>query len=101
MKNIFKFFGTILTIVLTAALTGCTLEEQFESAEAGLHIKVFFPTKVVAGQPMTINGSGFADATKVVFPDEIEVTGFTMAPVVLFTSVVPEGTENTPTELAV
>lgn len=76
MKNIFKFFGTILTIVLTAALTGCTLEEQFESAEAGLHIKVFFPTKVVAGQPMTINGSGFADATKVVFPDEIEVTDF-------------------------
>ena len=76
MKNIFKFFGTILTIVLTAALTGCTLEEQFESAEAGLHIKVFFPTKVVAGQPMTINGSGFADATKVVFPGEIEVTDF-------------------------
>ena len=34
MKNIFKFFGTILTIVLTAALTGCTLEEQFESADA-------------------------------------------------------------------
>ena len=76
MKNIFKFFGTILTIVLTAALTGCTLEEQFESAEAGLHIKVFFPTKVVAGQPMTINGSGFADATKVVFPGDIEVTDF-------------------------
>lgn len=76
MKNIFKFFGTILTIVLTAALTGCTLEEQFESAEAGLHIKVFFPTKVVAGQPMTINGSGFADATKVVFPGDVEVTDF-------------------------
>ena len=76
MKNIFKFFGTILTIVLTAALTGCTLEEQFESADAGLHIKVFFPTKVVAGQPMTINGSGFADATKVVFPGDIEVTDF-------------------------
>ena len=76
MKNIFKFFGTILTIVLTAALTGCTLEEQFESADAGLHIKVFFPTKVVAGQPMTINGSGFADATKVVFPGDVEVTDF-------------------------
>ena len=76
MKNIFKFFGTILTIVLTAALTGCTLEEQFESADAGLHIKVFFPTKVVAGQPMTINGLGFADATKVVFPGDVEVTDF-------------------------
>ena len=76
MKNISTFFGTILTLVLTAALTGCTLEEQFESADAGLHIKVFFPTKVVAGQPMTINGSGFADATKVVFPGDVEVTDF-------------------------
>ena len=76
MKNIFKFFGTILTIVLTAALTGCTIEEQLESADVGLNIKVFFPTKVVAGQPMTINGSGFADATKVVFPGDVEVTDF-------------------------
>ena len=74
MKKIFKFFGALLTVALTVALTGCTVKEDLETAEVGLHIKVFFPTKVVAGQPMTINGSGFAEATSVVFPGEVEVT---------------------------
>lgn len=76
MKNIFKFFGTILTVVLAAALTGCSLEEQVESADLGLHVKVFFPTKVVEGQPMTINGSGFSEVTEIVFPGEVVVTDF-------------------------
>ena len=74
MKKIFKFFGALLTVALTVALTGCTVKEDLGTAEVGLHIKVFFPTKVVAGQPMTINGSGFAEATSVVFPGEVEVT---------------------------
>ena len=79
MKNIFKFFRAFLTVVLAAALTGCLNEEQLESADAGLHIKVFFPTKVVAGQPITINGSGFSEVTEVVFPngeEGIVVTDF-------------------------
>ena len=79
MKNIFKYFGTILTIALTAAFTGCTLEDQLESEDLGLHIKVFFPTKVVAGQPMTINGGGFSDVKEIVFPageEGIVVTDF-------------------------
>ena len=76
MKNIFKFFGTILTVVFAAALTGCSLDEQFESADVGLHVKVFFPTKVVAGQPMTINGSGFSDVAEIVFPEGISVKNF-------------------------
>lgn len=76
MKNIFKFFGTILTVILAAALTGCSLEEQIESADLGLNVKVFFPTKVVEGQPMTINGSGFSEVTEIVFPGEVVVTDF-------------------------
>ena len=76
MKNIFKFFGTILTVVLAAALTGCSLDEQLESADLGLHVKVFFPTKVVEGQPMTINGSGFTEVTEIVFPGDVVVTDF-------------------------
>ena len=76
MKNIFKFFGTILTVILAAALTGCALDEQLESADVGLHVKVFFPTKVVAGQPMTINGSGFSDVTEIVFPEGVSVKDF-------------------------
>ena len=47
MKKIFKFFGTILTVVLAASLTGCFVEEDLGSADVGLHVKVFFPTKVV------------------------------------------------------
>ena len=76
MKNIFRFFGTILTVVLAAALTGCSLDEQLESADLGLHVKVFFPTKVVEGQPMTINGSGFSEVTEIVFPGEVVVKDF-------------------------
>lgn len=75
MKNIFRFFGTLLTLVFTVSLTGC-VEEQLESADVGLHVKVFFPTKVVAGQPMTINGSGFSDVTEIVFPGDVTVTDF-------------------------
>lgn len=75
MKNIFKFFGIILTALLSVALTGC-VEEELGSADVGLHIKVFFPTKVVAGQPMTINGSGFSEATEIVFPEGVAVTDF-------------------------
>ena len=68
MKNIFKFFRAILIVAFGAALTGCLAEEQLETADEGLNIKVFFPTKVVAGQPMTINGGGFSDVTEVIFP---------------------------------
>ena len=75
MKNIFKFFRAFLTVVLSVVMTGC-VEETLETADVGLHIKVFFPTKVVAGQPMTINGCGFSDATEIVFPGDVKVTDF-------------------------
>ena len=75
MKNIFKFFRAFLTVVLAVVMTGC-VEETLETADVGLHIKVFFPTKVVAGQPMTINGCGFSDATEIVFPGDVKVTDF-------------------------
>ena len=77
MKNIFKFFGTILTVVLAAfCMTGCLAEDDLGTADLGLHVKVFFPTKVVEGQPMTINGSGFSEVTEIVFPGEVVVTDF-------------------------
>ena len=76
MKNIFKFFRAFLMVAFAASLTGCLAEDQLESADVGLHVKVVFPTKVVAGQPMTINGSGFSEATEIVFPGEIVVTDF-------------------------
>ena len=76
MKNIFKYFGILLSVAMMGAVTACNIEEIDETADVGLGIKVFFPTKVVAGQPMTINGSGFADVREVVFPDGVKVTDF-------------------------
>ena len=74
MKKIFSYFGLVLSIALMGAFTACNPRELDDLTEAGLGIKVFFPTKVVAGQPMTVNGRGFADVREVVFPDGISVT---------------------------
>ncbi len=76
MKKIFKYFGVLLSVALMGAFTACNPAEDELTADLGLGIKVFFPTKVVTGQPMTINGSGFSTATEVVFPDGIAVTDF-------------------------
>ena len=77
MKKIFKYFGLILSVVLAGAVSSCDLlENEEQEAEVGLQIKVFSPEKVVAGVPMTINGSGFKDVTEIVFPDAVSVTDF-------------------------
>ena len=76
MKKIFKYLGIVLSAALMGAFTACTIQEETQSADIGLGIKVFFPTKVVAGQPMTINGSGFSDAKEIVFPNGVVVTNF-------------------------
>ena len=76
MKKIFKYFGIFLSVAFMGALTSCNIEEITESADLGLGIKVFFPTKVVAGQPMTINGSGFSDVREIVFPNGVTVSNF-------------------------
>ena len=76
MKKIFKYFGVFLSVALMGAFTACNITEEIESADLGLGIKVFSPTKVVPGQPMTINGSGFSDVREIVFPNGVSVTDF-------------------------
>jgi len=76
MKKIFKYVGLFLSVTLMGLATACNPTEELGSADLGLGIKVFFPTKVVAGQPMTINGSGFTEATEIVFPDGVVVKDF-------------------------
>jgi|GEM_PF-3591566 len=77
MKKIFKYFGLFLSAALIgAAAVSCVSKEDEESADLGLGIKTFFPEKVIAGTAMTINGSGFTEATAVVFPEEVVVTSF-------------------------
>jgi hypothetical protein len=91
MKKIFKYFGVFLSVVLMGALSSCTITEIEESADLGLGIKVFFPTKVVAGQPMTINGSGFSDVREVVFPGGVSVTNFELVSGEMIRVTAPSG----------
>jgi len=74
MKKIFNYFGLVLSIALVGMFTACNPKEIDQEAEAGLGIKAFFPTKVVAGQPMTISGTGLGDVREVVFPTGVTVT---------------------------
>ena len=62
---------------LTSCLfISCSDDDDTGSANVGLGIKTFFPTKVVTNQPITINGSGFDAATEIEFPGGAKVTNF-------------------------
>ena len=76
MKHIINFLGALLAVVLIGATFTACSEDDNESANVGLGIKVFFPTKVVTNQPVTINGSGFTGVTEIEFPNGIKVTDF-------------------------
>ena len=91
MKKIFKYLGVLLSVALMGAFTACTVKENEESADLGLGIKVFFPTKVVAGQPMTINGSGFSDVREIVFPDGVSVSSFELVSSEMIRVTAPSG----------
>ena len=91
MKNVFKYLGIFLTVALAAGFTACNPTEENESAEAGLGIKVFFPTKVIAGQEVTINGTGLSDVTEIIFPDNVSVKEFTHAGDGMIRVIAPAG----------
>ena len=77
MKHIINYLSTLLAVVLIGAtFTACSSDDDNGSANVGLGIKVFFPTKVVTNQPMTINGSGFSEVTEIEFPGGVKVTDF-------------------------
>lgn len=77
MKHIINYLSALLAVVLIGTtFAACSDDDDNGSANVGLGIKVFFPTKVVANQPMTINGSGFNDVTEIEFPGGLKVTDF-------------------------
>ena len=76
MKKIFTYSGIFLSVVLMGIFSSCKTKEIDQPGDLGLNIKVFSPTKVVPGQPMTINGSGFGDVKEIVFPSAVSVTDF-------------------------
>ena len=77
MKHIINYLSALIAVVLIGAtFTACTEDDDNGSANVGLGIKTFFPTKVVANQPMTINGSGFNNVKEIEFPGGSKVTNF-------------------------
>ena len=75
MKKLFTYFCVLLTLALTGTFSAC-IDPVEGPEDLGLNIKVFFPTKVVPGVQMTINGSGFSNVKEIVFPDNVTVTNF-------------------------
>lgn len=77
MKKLFSYLNiATLLIALSAMFVSCADNDDNDSGNLGLNIKVFSPTVVVPGTPMTINGSGLAGVTEIVFPGEITVSDF-------------------------
>jgi len=95
MKNIFRYLGAALALAFAFAATSCVSEEGLESANLGLTVKVFSPTKVIPGVAMTINGSGFANAedpvVEVEFPGEVKVTALKIVTDGMIRLTVPAG----------
>ena len=77
MKHIINYLGTLIAVVLIGTtFTACSDDDDNGSANVGLGIKAFFPTKVVTNQPITINGSGFTGVKEIEFPGGSKVTDF-------------------------
>ena len=92
MKKIFKYFGVLFSVALMGfAVTSCFPEDIDGPEEVGLGIKTVFPTKVVPGLEITVNGSGFNDVTQIVFPEDKAVTNFTKVTDNMLRVVVPNG----------
>ncbi len=89
MKNVFKYFIGI--VALMGAVTACNTKENEGSAIPGLNIKVFSPTKVVAGSQMTISGSGFSAAKEVILPEAVTITDFKVVSDGMIRITVPAG----------
>lgn len=92
MKKLFSYLNiAILFIALSAVFTACTDDDVNDSGNLGLNIKVFSPTVVVPGFPMTINGSGFGDVTEIEFPGGIKVTEFEIVTSEMIRVKAPQG----------
>lgn len=92
MKHLFRYLNiATLFIALSAVFAACTDNDDLDNGNLGLNIKVFAPTVVVPGTPMTINGSGFGDVTEIIFPGDITVTDFEIITAEMIRVNAPEG----------
>ena len=71
-----RLLSSLLVCLSSFLLLSCSEDDANSSANVGLGIKAFFPTKVVTNQPMTINGSGLSAVTEVEFPGGAKASDF-------------------------
>ena len=76
IKRAVGAISLLLPSLLLLSIVSCSDKDGNGSANVGLGIKAFFPTKVVTNQPMTINGSGFDNVTEIEFPGGAKVSSF-------------------------
>lgn len=92
MKKLFRYLNiATLFIALAAVFASCSDKDDSGDGNLGLNIKVFAPTVVVPGFPMTVNGSGFGDVTEIVFPGDITVKDFEIVTNEMIRVKAPEG----------
>ena len=81
----------ICHLSFSTMFTSCAEDDDNGPANIGLGIKVFFPTKVVTNQPVTINGSGFTDVTEIEFPGGAKAASFEIVSDDMIRVVTPSG----------
>lgn len=78
MKHHFRYLLLVPVFAWLAnmALTSCSTKDETDANDI-LVVKSVLPTKVLPGQVVTITGTGFEDATSVVFPGNVSVKDIT------------------------
>lgn len=96
-KKIFAIWAMLLTTTL--ALTSCS-DDNSESA-ASLSVTSFYPTIVMNGTDVEINGSGLSQVTEVVFPEGQLATAVRVIDDNRIIATAPDGVSEMPDVLVV
>jgi IPT/TIG domain. len=88
MKKIFLFLTAV--IFTFTFFTGCE-DNKDAGVSEGLSVKVYSPTKVVAGQEVVISGTGLSDVNEVIFPGNKSVTAIKVISNNMISVITPAG----------
>jgi len=93
-KKYFSIIKMSLVVIAVCFFAACndTIENQSNRDSKGVSV---IPNPMTVGEPVTISGPGFKDATAVEFPGGVTVTDFTRAGDFQITMNVPSGTNET------
>lgn len=90
MKNKISYLWIITAIIHMFFFTACEDETEQDQA-AGLTLKAYSPTVVMAGGEMVITGTGLNQVNSIFFPGNIEVTDFEVVTSNQIKVIIPSG----------